>query len=762
VQAAVDLLRDLAARALAENRSVLMEHEVYSVLREAGLPVPEHALVAPGGAVPASMRGAVVVKIASPDILHKSDVGGVRFVDDAAAVTPDALGVFVRAASAAFETKEKKAPDVRGALVMRRVAFDAARLGAEVIAGLRWSRDFGFVGMIGLGGVKTEVFGSRLPRAEANAIFDPLRPDDAMREVRATLAYADLAGNLRGSTRIVDDEAWHRLLLLFEAISRALAPVGAAGNPAILELEMNPLVADGTGVLVPVDALARLRRAVAAPPLRPLHKLEKLFRPRTVAVAGVSAKGVNMGRIILRNLLRDGFPPERLYVLKPGDETVDGVRCTARLPERVDIAVLAVAAPAVPDLVDALAGEDRAETIIVVPGGMAEKEGGASLQKRIEDSVARSRSRPGGGPLVCGPNSMGVACAVHPLDTTFIPEHKLPRPAGAPGNLAFVSQSGAFTITRMSHLARLAPRYLVSAGNQMDLAVSDYVSFVARDPEVRTIAVYVEGFQPGDGARFLDAARAAVKDGRTVVLYKGGRSPEGRGTAAGHTASIAGDYRTAWHLARAAGVPVAESFGEFDALVKTACTMAGRPVRGRRVALVSNAGFEAVGMADNLRGEGRGLALAKPAPGTLQRIRAALARERVDALVDVRNPMDLTPSATDALHVEVARAFLADPGVDALVVGAVPMSPAMATLAHAENPAERLANPASVAHGWPALLRETDKPVVAVVDAGSLFDPLVEALEAGGLPVFRAADEAVRALGAYVEARLAAQRVESA
>jgi acyl-CoA synthetase (NDP forming) len=185
--------------------------------------------------------------------------------------------------------------------------------------------------------------------------------------------------------------------------------------------------------------------------------------------------------------------------------------------------------------------------------------------------------------------------------------------------------------------------------------------------------------------------------------------------------------------------------------VRVACALAGREVRGRRVMLMSNAGFEVVGMADNLRGETYALSLASLSAATKDAIRAALHRCKVDELVDVKIPLDVTPAAPDAVHLDIARAVLADDGVDALVLGVVPMSPALATAADAPDARETLAFPESLANTLPGLFRETTKPVVAVIDAGVHYEPLVRPLEAGGVPVFRAADAAVKALGAWLE-----------
>ena len=747
---ALQRLGELSRAALAEGRAVLLEPELYGILSAARVAVPAHLWI-PAGAgtveLPTALRdGPVVLKVVSPDILHKTDVGGVRFLDGAE-VTTEVVAGFLRSVAQAWERAHGRRPDLRGALVMARVDVDGTRLGAEVLIGLRHTRDFGFVGLVGLGGVKAELLGTRLPREEAAAIFLPEDAETPLTEVRKTLAYRDLAGQLRGSAPAVGDAAWRSILSLLSTLAHEVDGV------RLEELELNPLVLSREGRLMAVDAMARVTRATYPPSPRPLQKLDPFFRPRTICVAGVSGKAVNMGRVILRNLVSDGFPVERLSVLKPGQSEVDGVRCfpsPAELPERVDLAVLAVAAGALPELFEDFLRHDRAQGVIVIPGGMAETASGVATQRKLEGMLADARARPGNGPLVLGPNSMGVVSLPGGYDTTFIPEHKLPRARGPVRNLAFISQSGAFTLTRASHLPQLSPRYVVAAGNQMDLTIADLVEYLAEDGGVQVLAVYVEGFQPGDGRRFLETARRARRKGKRVILYQAGRSPEGAGTAAGHTASIAGDARVCWHLARAAGVSVAETFADFEGQVRVACTLAGREVRGRRVMLMSNAGFEVVAMADALHGETYALTLAELAPSTKDALRAVLRRHELAGLVEVKNPLDVTPGAADAVHLEIARAVLADERVDALVLGVVPFSPAVSTLAEAPDERQTLRHPGSLASTLPALFRETNKPLVTVVDAGLLYEPLVSALETGGLPVFRAADAAVRALGAWL------------
>jgi acyl-CoA synthetase (NDP forming) len=757
----MELLGKSLQGARAQGRNTLDEHEVYAALQAHGISVPEHAYLPADGSLqlPGPLaQGPVVVKIVSPQILHKTEVQGVRFMEGTA-VTPAFLRGFMEEVGRRHAEVHGQAASLAGVLVARRVAFDATRLSSEILVGMRWSRDFGFVGIVGLGGVKVEVWGGLLPRGAGTALFalTPGGQEEALREIRATLVSRDLTGGLRGSKAVLGEDAFRPVVTFLQDVAAAFPPVSdTAGAPAVVEMEFNPFLVGQDGHLVPVDALVRTGTSVARPPARPVDKLEHLFHPRSVAIVGVSSKSVNMGRVMLRNLLRDGFSKERLFLVKPGDDRIDDVQCwpSAReLPERVDLAVLAVAAPAVPDLMEEVVTHRKAESIVVIPGGMAETSGGASLQARVEAVVRRSRAEPWRGPVVCGPNSMGVSSFPAGCDTTFIPACKLPRPQGARRNVAVVSQSGAFALSRLNKETAVAARYMVTAGNQMDATIGDYVGYLKDDPDVDVLAVYVEGFQEGDGARFVAAARAAVTAGKTVILYKGGRSPEGQGASAGHTASVAGDYRVTWHLCRAAGVLLAESFEDFEGLLRLAALLSHKEARGNGAAFMSNAGFEAVGMADNVRGDDHALSVVHLSDQTTQRVKAALAQNKIDALVDVHNPLDITPVAPDSVHLACARAVLEDPGVHVLVMGLVPFSPAMSTVEKGDEPHESLTHPGSLALELPKLAAETNKMVVVVVDAGSYYDPLARMLERGGLPVFRAADRAVRLLGRYVGAR---------
>ncbi len=764
-----------------DGRERLFEHECYELLARAGIPgVPATVFLPPGAApspgdLDALPTDRVVLKIVSPDIVHKTDVGGVRVVARRPAeVAEAALRMLeeVPAAHAGFlEHHGGPLPEalagleggalveavrsrIAGVLVCSFVAADDAGFAGELFVGLRDTAEFGPVLSAGLGGTEMELLARVAYPGTAVAIAPTgLVDGEAFLEVfRSTLSYRRLAGKLRAGSRLVDDRTLADLFQAFIDLGNRYA--GAADRGVrIAELEVNPFVIAG-GRPVALDGACTLGEPRRRSAPRPVEKIGRLLRPRSAAVIGVSASSMNMGRIILRNMVAAGFPSERLTVIRPGTDEIDGIRCVgaiAELPEKVDLLVVAVNAAQVPAIVTETIEHDRAEAVILIPGGLGEKEGSQEVARSLHEAIARAHGRPGGGPVFLGGNSLGVISHPGRYDTMFIPESKLPKSRGDhPRRTAFVSQSGAFIIANLSRMPWLDPAFALSIGNQIDLTAADLLAHLADEPGIEVIAAYMEGFQPGDGLRFARAVRRAVAHGKDVVFYKAGRTAEGRSATAGHTASVAGDYAVCEAALNEAGALVARTFDEFSDLLQLAVRLAGKRVRGDRLAAMSNAGFESVGMADSIHHPGAHLTLAAFSPATAARLEELLARHRLQGLVDVKNPFDVTPMATDEAFAELAGALLADEGVDAAVVGVVPLTPAMQTLPPGPGHTEDVGAPAAVAARLVELAAAQDKPLVAVVDSGALFDPLAGTLAEGGLPVFRAADRAVRALARWI------------
>jgi len=304
--------------------------------------------------------------------------------------------------------------------------------------------------------------------------------------------------------------------------------------------------------------------------------------------------------------------------------------------------------------------------------------------------------------------------------------------------------------SRMSQLPELAPEYGISIGNQIDLSLSDYLRYLKDDPEARILALYVEGFLPGDGLSLAEAAQEINRqEGKAVVVYKAGRSPEGQAATASHTASVAGDYLVSRAVFEQAGMIVAQDIDEFEDFVKNLCFLAGKKVQGRRVGLISNAGFECVIMSDNLAGE-EYLELAALTEETKAKLTAILQPLGIDRLQDVRNPLDATPVADDRTFCACVEPILEDPNVDCAVVSPLPMSPAMNTLAPGELHREDLEREGSTPRRLAEIFKKTDKPFVVSIDSGKPYLPMIKLLETEGIPVFRRCDEAVVFMRKYI------------
>lgn len=752
--ATVPDLDTVIATALAEGRDVLFESEAGPILEAFGVAAPQQIFVAIDddpreAAFEACGRFGgtrAVVKVVASGILHKTELGGVRIVEKRAPVLTSTIDA-MRLALAAHRP--------RGFLLCEFVEHDAG-LGGELLVGMRWTPDFGPVVTFGAGGVNAELLSANLIPGREVAVFSPALT--AAQDIDQILEGKTIAPLVTGGIR--NQRARMPAGELRALIERMLAFAAEYVPNPIRELEINPLVPTSSGP-VALDILVRLNReavsAVEIPP-RPLAKIGQLLRPRSIAVAGVS-KSLNPGRIIVNNLIHDGFDRQRIWIVKPGalaGETIEGCRCVPdldALPEPVDLLVLSIAAEQVPDAIERVTALRKAESVIIIPGGLGEHPGSENLAERIRDAVRRSRSTEWRGPVLNGANCLGVQSRPGRVNTVFLPPHKLQplpdegRPAAAPleAPLAFVSQSGAFAIAKATELAGRTPRYLISIGNQIDLTVGDYLDYLAFDPEVEVFAFYVEGFRPLDGLRWLEAASRVVNSGRPVVLYAAGRTQEGARASASHTAAIAGDAVVTRELATAAGVLVADTLEEFEDLVRVTCLLRDRKVAGLRLAAMSNAGFESVAFADNAGA----FSFSRPGDATRRKIADIITENRLDRIVTIDNPLDVNPLLGDRAFAEVARALLEDDGFDAGIIGCVPLTGSLQTLPAGADHAEDLTSGDSVVSRLVELWNTTSKPWVAVVDGGPRYDAMARRLERGGIPTFRTADRALRVLGRW-------------
>ncbi|MBI5108969.1 MAG: CoA-binding protein [Rhodocyclales bacterium] len=671
-----------------------------------------------------------------------------------------AVGLFHQAAAAGRACLE--AAELESLLAAMGLDVAPGAAGAtDVRISLNRTREFGMVLSAGLGGLDADLDEAnfRRDRASVYAATELTDADDFLSLFKRTIAWQRLAATAHRNGDAAPEEA---LRSSFAALLAFAAGPWESEDLLPQSLELNPVRVGG--VLSVGNASCEFCPSPPPRLSRPIHKIDKLIHPTSIGIIGVSSSSMNFGRIILKNLMGSGYPKEQLCIIRPGETEIDGVRCVEGLKAldgKLDLLIVAVAASAVYDLVDEIIETDAVESVMLIPGSLGETRASREPAAALAARINAAHGKPGGGPIFLGANCLGVVSHPGSYDSWFIPLERLPKPPKkAERNSVMLSQSGAFMITRISQNPWLDPRYMLALGNQTDLTHGDMLSWFADRPEIDSIGIYIEGFKDGDGLDFARAVRKAVAKGKDVVVYKSGKTAPGMGGVMGHTASIAGGPILFESVVRHAGAIVAEDFNSFDDLFYIAGALHDKAIGGRRLGAISGAGFEAVGMADSIESETFAMEMGVLEAGTVTALEGVLKAKKLDALVEVRNPIDINPGADDEAHLQIVDAFLRDPNIDAVVVGLDPTAPSVRALESSKlRPGFDINDPKSTVHLMPPLVDRNEKPVIGIVDGGNLYDVMSARLMDQGVCIFRNCARGTKALVRYVEARLNAESI---
>ncbi len=376
----------------------------------------------------------------------------------------------------------------------------------------------------------------------------------------------------------------------------------------------------------------------------------RLLAPRSIAVIGASRRPGTIGSELLANLVAGGFTGP-IYPVNPAGGEVAGLPAyasIAEVPGPVDLAVVAVPAKAVHEVVEQC-GESHVGGLVVISAGFAESgPEGAAAEREL---VALARRY---GMRLVGPNCMGVVNTDPSvsMNATFSPV------APVPGRIAFSSQSGGLGIAILNEATHrdLGVSSFVSVGNKADVSGNDLLRYWEEDPSTDVILLYLESF--GNPRHFARIARR-IAHSKPIVAVKAGRSAAGTRGASSHTAALATPDATVDALFRQAGVIRVDTLEE---LFDVADVLSHQPLpAGRRVAIVGNAGGPGVLAADAC--EGYGLEVPELSPATQARLRALLGPAAA-----VRNPVDCIASATAEQYRRALELVLADDSVDAVIV----------------------------------------------------------------------------------------------
>lgn len=623
-----DTVRAVLDAARAEGRTALTAPEGKRVADAYGIPVPDEGLAESADeAVQLADRIGfpVAMKIVSPDILHKTDAGGVRVGVASAAEVRSAYTEIVGNAR-----DYDSGADVLGVQVQQM-----AKPGQEVLVGTVTDPTFGKVVAFGLGGVLVEVL------KDVTFRLAPASTDDALSMLDGIEA-AEILKGVRGA-KPVDRAALAEVIVRVSQL--------ADDFPELAEVDLNPVFAAPDGALAAdirillTDGQPAKRRQYTPEEIR--ASMKRLMQPSSVAVIGASNEQGKIGNSVMRNLVDGGFPGEIHPVNPKADEILGrkAYKSVADIPGEVDVAVFAVPAKFVPDTLEAV-GAKGIPNAVLIPSGFAET-GEVELQDKI---VAIGEKH---GVRLLGPNIYGYYSTWHDLCATFC------TPYDVKGGVALTSQSGGIgmAILGFARSTNTGVSAIVGLGNKSDLDEDDLLTYFADDPNTECIAMHLEDLK--DGRAFVEAARATVPK-KPVVVLKAGRTSAGAKAAGSHTGALAGDDAVYDDILRQAGVIRAPGLNE---MLEYARALPVLPTpQGDNVVIITGAGGSGVLLSDAI--VDNGLSLMEIPPDLDEAFRAF-----IPPFGAAGNPVDITGGEPPSTYEATIRLGLEDPRIHSLVLG---------------------------------------------------------------------------------------------
>ena len=445
--------------------------------------------------------------------------------------------------------------------------------------------------------------------------------------------------------------------------------------------------------------------------------LTPFFSPRGIALVGASTDPSKLGYGLARNLVQCNFQGVIHFVNPKGGSLLGRPMhpSVTNLPDPVDLAIILIPAPGVAQVLKDCA-KRGIHAVIIASGGFRETGvQGAELEQELIKIASQS------GIHLIGPNCIGLLDTHLPLDATF-----LPPPGPPPGDVAFISHSGAIcaAVIDWARGQGFGLSRLVSLGNQADVNETDVLAPVAEDQYTRVLTLYLESVS--DGPRFVQEARKVTQK-KPLVALKVGRYPSGQRAAASHTGALSGQENAFNAAFRRAGVIRADTTEE---LFDWARALAWCPLpKGRDIAILTSAGGPGVTAADAL--EMNGMSLAKLSADTRSRLSNLL-----PPAASLNNPVDMLASASPEQFAACLQVLLADPGVHGVMVVTPP--PPMHTTG-------------AVAKTMIPVIHNSDKPVTVALMGERLIQEAVEHFRAARVPEYRFPERAASALAVLAQ-----------
>ncbi|MFC8077891.1 acetate--CoA ligase family protein [Streptomyces sp. NPDC057307] len=614
--------------ALAQGRTSLTAPEGKAVTDAYGIPTPGEALAESADdavAVAARLGFPVAMKIVSPEILHKTDAGGVQIGVKSAAEVRAAFTTIVSNARK-YDPKAR----ILGVQVQQMVPA-----GTEILIGTVTDPTFGKVVAFGLGGVLVEVL------KDVTFRLAPATKDDALSMLDGIRA-AEILRGVRGGAA-VDRDALADLVVRVSQL--------AADFPNIAEVDLNPVFASENGVMAAdvrillTDELPAVRRTYSREEI--LISMRRLMEPRSVAVIGASNEDGKIGNSVMRNLIDGGFAGE-IYPVNPKADDILGrkaYKSVMDVPGEPDVAIFAIPAKFVATALTEV-GRKNIPNAVLIPSGFAET-GEHELQQEIVTIAEENGIR------LLGPNIYGYYSTWQDLCATFC------TPYDVKGGVALTSQSGGIgmAILGFARTTRTGVSAIVGLGNKSDLDEDDLLTWFGEDDNTDCIAMHLEDLK--DGRAFVAAARATVPK-KPVVVLKAGRTAAGAKAAGSHTGALAGDDAVYEDILKQSGVIRAPGLSEMLEYAR------GLPVlptpKGDNVVIITGAGGSGVLLSDAI--VDNGLSLMEIPPDLDEAFRAF-----IPPFGAAGNPVDITGGEPPSTYEATIRLGLEDPRIHSLVLG---------------------------------------------------------------------------------------------
>lgn len=623
-----DAVRKILATVKEEGRAALTAPEGKLVCDAYGISVPgEGVAKSPSNAVELAtkMGFPVVMKIVSPDILHKTEAGGVLVGLKSAADVEQGYRTIIENAK-----KYNANAEIIGVQVQQMITG-----GQEVIIGAVTDPSFGKLVAFGLGGVLVEVL------KDITFRMAPATNEDALSMLDG-IAAAEVLKGVRGA----DPANREALAGMIERVSQLVSDF-----PEISELDLNPVFASKDGAIA-----ADVRIVVDFSPqpekYRPtqeqiVKQMNRIMRPDTVAVIGASAEDGKIGNSVMKNLINGGYQG-KIYPIHPKAEEIMGMsayKSVLDVPGNIDVAVFAIPAKFVAQALEEV-GKKGIPGAVLIPSGFAET-GNVQGQDEIV-AIARKHDI-----RLMGPNIYGFYYTPKNLCATFC------TPYDVKGKAALSSQSGGIgmAIIGFSRSAKMGVSAIVGLGNKSDIDEDDLLTFFEQDDNTEIIAQHCEDLK--DGRAFAEVARRVSKK-KPVVVLKAGRTSMGARAASSHTGALAGNDRIYEDVFKQAGVIRARSLRD---LLEFARGIPKLPTpKGENVVIITGAGGSGVLLSDACVDNNLSL---MTMPDDLD----AAFRKFIPPFGAAGNPVDITGGEPPTTYKNTLRLGMEDPRIHAIILG---------------------------------------------------------------------------------------------